>query len=205
MKTVNIFILVLLVTSRLVTAQTPYERLGQKAMTGRSFDSATSYFEKAYASDNTNLNALWMIGYSSFHANDYKKAIDALTKLIELKPTHQMAYYYRGKSEVIWASSNNYLPNLEKEKMFLLAIKDFNTTLEFAPADMKLIHNRGLAYQEYGLLKCLKTNEYYNKSLATNAITLSIIDFQKVLDEYGYRKDIISSIDKSKRAIADLK
>jgi tetratricopeptide (TPR) repeat protein len=205
MKTVNIFILVLLVTSRLVTAQTPYERLGQKAMTGRSFDSATSYFEKAYASDNTNLNALWMIGYSSFHANDYKKAIDALTKLIELKPTHQMAYYYRGKSEVIWASSNNYLPNLEKEKMFLLAIKDFNTTLEFAPADMKLIHNRGLAYQEYGLLKCLKTNEYYNKSLATNAITLSIIDFQKVLDEYGYRKDIISSIDKSKKAIADLK
>jgi tetratricopeptide (TPR) repeat protein len=205
MKTVNIFILVLLVTSRLVTAQTPYERLGQKAMTGRSFDSATSYFEKAYASDNTNLNALWMIGYSSFHANDYKKAIDALTKLIELKPTHQMAYYYRGKSEVIRASSNNYLPNLEKEKMFLLAIKDFNTTLEFAPADMKLIHNRGLAYQEYGLLKCLKTNEYYNKSLATNAITLSIIDFQKVLDEYGYRKDIISSIDKSKKAIADLK
>jgi tetratricopeptide (TPR) repeat protein len=205
MKTVNIFILVLLVTSRIVTAQTPYERLGQKAMTGRSFDSATSYFEKAYASDNTNLNALWMIGYSSFHANDYKKAIDALTKLIELKPTHQMAYYYRGKSEVIRASSNNYLPNLEKEKMFLLAIKDFNTSLEFAPADMKLIHNRGLAYQEYGLLKCLKTNEYYNKSLATNAITLSIIDFQKVLDEYGYRKDIISSIDKSKRAIADLK
>jgi tetratricopeptide (TPR) repeat protein len=205
MKTANIFIFVLLLTSGIVTAQTPYERLGQKAMTGRSFNSAISYFEKAYASDNSNLNALWMIGYSSFHANNYKKAIEALTKLLELKPTHQMAYYYRGKSEVICATTNNSLTFTEKERMLLSAIRDFNVNLEFTPADMKLIHNRGLAYQEYGIIKCNKTNENYNKSLALNAINLSIIDFEKVLDEYGYRKDIITSIDKSKKAIADLK
>jgi hypothetical protein len=62
-----------------------------------------------------------------------------------------------------------------------------------------------LAYQEYGIIKCNKANENYNKSLALNAINLSIIDFEKVLDEYGYRKDIITSIDKSKKAIAELK
>lgn len=205
MKTVNIFILFMLFGSGIVTAQTPYERLGQKAMTGRSFNSATNYFEKAYASDHSNLNALWMIGYSSFHANDFKKAIEALTKLIELKPTHQMAYYYRGKSEVIYATTNQTLSNLEKERMLLNAIKDFNVNLEFTPSDMKLVHNRGLAYQEYGLLKCTKGNENYNRSLALNAINLSIIDFQKVLDDYGYRKDIISSIDKSKKAASELK
>ena len=56
-------------------AQTTFERLGQKAMMGGEFIAAASYFEKAYASDNTNMNALWLMGYSNYHANDYKKCI----------------------------------------------------------------------------------------------------------------------------------
>ena len=186
-------------------AQTPFERLGQKAMMGGQFITAASYFEKAYASDNTNMNALWLMGYSNYHANDYKKCIGAFDKLLAMKPTETGAYYYRGKAKVLLAESIKDFRSLEKDRLLLGAIKDFSTSLELDPSDMKVYQNRGLAYQEYGIFKSQKINGVFNKVAAINALNLSISDFQKVLDENEGRRDIFTQIEKSKQILKDIK
>jgi len=186
-------------------AQTPFERLGQKAMMGGEFITAASYFEKAYASDNGNMNALYLMGYSNYHANDYKKCIGAFDKLLAMKPTETGAYYYRGKAKVLLAESIKDYRSIEKDRLLLGAIKDFTTSLELHPADMKVYQNRGLAYQDYGVYKSQKIAGVFNKIAAINALNLSVNDFQKVLDENEGRKDITSQIEKSKQILKDIK
>jgi tetratricopeptide (TPR) repeat protein len=186
-------------------AQTTFERLGQKAMMGGDFITAASYFEKAYANDNGNMNALWLMGYSSYHANDYKKSIGAFDKLLAMKPTETAAYYYRGKAKVLLAESIKDFRSIEKDRLLLGAIKDFSISLELNPADMKVYQNRGLAYQEYGIYKSQKIVGVFNKIVAINALNSSINDFQKVLDENEGRRDISSQIEKSKQILKDIK
>jgi tetratricopeptide (TPR) repeat protein len=188
-----------------VVAQTTFERLGQKAMMSGQFITAASYFEKAYASDNSNMNALWLMGYSNYHANDYKKCIVAFDKLLAMKPIETGAYYYRGKAKVLLAESIKDFTSIEKDKLLLSAIKDFSTSLELNPADMKVYQNRGLAYQEYGIYKSQKIAGVFNKIAAINALKLSIIDFQKVLEDNESRRDITSQIEKSKQILKDIK
>lgn len=186
-------------------AQTTFERLGQKAMMGGEFITAAGYFEKAYASDNGNMNALWLMGYSYYHANNYKKSIDAFDKLLAMKPTETAAYYYRGKAKVLLAESIKDYRSLEKDRLLLGAIKDFTISLELNPSDMKVYQNRGLAYQEYGIYKSQKITGIFNKTAAINALNSSISDFQKVLDENEGRRDITSQIEKSKQILKDIK
>lgn len=201
-----IFCLGLSVVYGTASAQTSsFERMGQKAMMGGEFNSAAHYFEKAYASDNSNMNALWMMGYSSFHAGDYKKAIHDFDKLIEMKPTEVAAYYYRGKAKILSAEGLKDYQNSEHENLLLGAIKDFSTAIDLTPNDMKLYQNRGLAYQEYGVFKNQRIADVYNKNQAVNAINYSISDFQKVLDKNAERKDIAAQIDKSKQLLIDIK
>ena len=186
-------------------AQNTFERLGQKAMMSGQFITAASYFEKAYANDNSNMNALWLLGYSNYHANEYKKCIGAFDKLLAMKPTETAAYYYRGKAKVLLSESIKDFRSIEKDKLLLGAIKDFSTSLELDPLDMKVYQNRGLAYQEYGIYKSQKIAGVFNKIAAINALNLSISDFQKVLDENESRKDISSQIEKSKQILKDVK
>jgi len=186
-------------------AQTPFERLGQKAMMGGDFNTAASYFEKAYTKDNTNMNALWLMAYSNYHATYYRKSIDAFDKLLELKPTETIAYYYRGKGKVLLSNTIHENPSVGKEKLLLGAIKDFSTSIDLNPSDIKLYQNRGLAYQEYGIYKIQRANSTYNKSAVITAMNASIADLQKVLDENGTRKDILSQITKCKQILTDIK
>lgn len=186
-------------------AQTPFERLGQKAMTGGQFSVAAGYFEKAYESDRSNMNALWLMGYSSYHAADYKKSIEAFNSLLSMKPTETAAYYYRGKAKALYASTLKGTKPVELEKLLYGAIKDFSSALDLSPNDYKLYQNRGLAYQEYALYKSQKTADIYNKTVAVKACNLSIMDLEKVLEESGYRRDIISQIEKSKQLLIDIK
>lgn len=186
-------------------AQTPYERLGQKAMTGGQFSTAADYFEKAYASDRTNMNALWLMGYSSYHAADYKKSIEAFDKLIAMKPTETAAYYYRGKAKILAASAVKEAKSPERERLLLGAIKDFSSALDLTPTDYKLYQNRGLAYQEYAIYKSQKIADVYNKTVAINACNASINDFEKVLEESGFRRDIASQIEKSKQLLTNIR
>lgn len=188
------------------SAQTSsFERLGQKAMMGGEFSTAANYFEKAYATDNSNMNALWLMGYSSFHAGDYKKAINDFDKLIEMKPTEVAAYYYRGKAKVLLSEGLKDYQSSDHETFLLSAIKDFSTAIDLTPTDMKLFQNRGLAYQEYGIFKSQKVADVFNKTAAVNAFNSSISDFQKVLDENAGRRDIASQIEKSKQLLIDIK
>lgn len=191
--------------STIAFAQTPFERLGQKAMTGGQFSVAADYFEKAYANDRSNMNALWLMGYSSYHAADYKKSIDAFSRLISMKPTETAAYYYRGKAKLLYAATITEAKSLDRERALCGAIKDFSSGLDLTPNDFKLYQNRGLAYQEYALYKSQKIAEVYNKSIAVNACNSSISDFQRVLEESGYRRDIMAQIDKSKQMLSDIK
>lgn len=186
-------------------AQTPFERLGQKAMMGGEFITAAGYFEKAYASDNSNMNALWLMGYSNYHANDYKKCIGAFDKLLAMKPTETAAYYYRGKAKVLLSESIKDFRSTEKDRLLQGAIKDFSTSIELNPSDMKVYQNRGLAFQEYGIYKSQKITGVFNKAAAIGALNSSISDFQKVLDENESRRDIISQIEKSKQVLKDIK
>ncbi|TKB96799.1 tetratricopeptide repeat protein [Pedobacter cryophilus] len=188
-----------------VIAQTPFERLGQKAMMGGEFRTAASYFEKAYATDNSNMNALWLMGYSNYHAAEYRKSVDAFNKLITMKPTETVAYYYRGKAKVLLSNSIKDYRSIEKEKLLLSAIKDFSTSIDLNPNDMKVYQNRGLAYQEYGIFKSQKINDTYNKSAVINSMHASITDLQRVLDENGTRKDILNQIEKSKQILAEIR
>lgn len=186
-------------------AQTPFERLGQKAMTGGQFSIAAGYFEKAYESDRSNMNALWLMGYSSYHAADYKKSIDAFNRLLSMKPTETAAYYYRGKAKALYASTFKGAKPVELEKLLYGAIKDFSSALDLSPNDYKLYQNRGLAYQEYALYKSQKTVDIYNKTAAVKACNSSIMDLEKVLEESGYRRDIMAQIEKSKQLLIDIK
>jgi tetratricopeptide (TPR) repeat protein len=194
-----------IISSGTALAQTPFERLGQKAMMEGEFKTAASYFEKAYSTDNSNMNALWLMGYSNYHAAEYKKSVDTFNKLIIMKPTETVAYYYRGKAKVLLSNSIKDYRSIEKEKLLLSAIKDFSTSIDLSPNDMKLYQNRGLAYQEYGIFKSQKINDTFNKSAVINSINASIIDLQKVLDENTTRRDILSQIEKSKQILAELR
>ncbi|MBK0383854.1 hypothetical protein I5M32_12875 [Pedobacter sp. SD-b] len=194
----------IVLSSQLSLAQTPYERLGQKAMTVGNFTNAASYFEKAYDNDHANMNALWLMGYSSYHAADYNKSIAAFDKLIAMKPTETAAYYYRGKAKVLQSSSITDYASKEHEALLLGAIKDFSTAIDLTPEDMKLYQNRGLANQEYAIYKTQKVQGVYNKLVALKYLKTSISDFEKVASTNGERRDITALIQKSKDLINDL-
>lgn len=188
-----------------VLAQTPFERLGQKAMMSGDFENAASYFEKAYSADDSNVNALYLMGYAYYHANNYQKSIESFDKLLALKPAEPIAYYYRGKAKTLLCTQIKDYKSPYKEKLLLGAIKDFSTGINLSPSDMKFYQNRGLAYQDYSLYKSQKINNIYNKGAAVSAATLSINDFEKVIADNVGRKDIQMQIEKSKQLLQDIK
>lgn len=186
-------------------AQTPFERLGQKAMIAADYPSAASYFEKAYAADLSNMNALWLLGYAYYHAAEYRKSISTFDKLLALKPTEIVAYYYRGKAKFLLFGAIKDEHLSEKEALMISAIKDFSTAIDLSPDDMKLYQNRGLTYQQFGIYRSQKIGIGNNKNLAINLLNASIADFQKVLSENNTRKDIVNQIDRSKQVLIDIR
>src|SRR5690606_11561900 len=142
--------------------QESFERLGQRSMMNGDFKNAAIYFEKAYSGDHTNINALYLMGYSSYHAANYRKSIKAFDRLIALKPAEAIAYYYRGKAKM---NLCNQIHDKLPEKITLIqgAIEDFSTGIDLSPYDMKFYQNRGLAYQEYSVYKSQKVHGVYDK------------------------------------------
>lgn len=185
-------------------AQEPFERLGQRSMMNGDFSSAANYFEKAYVADNSNMNALYLMGYSAYHASNYKKSIKAFDKLISYKPDESIAYYYRGKAKLNLFQQIKELNSAEKEPLLLGAIRDFSTGISLSPSDLKFYQNRGLAYQEYGVYKSQKVNGIYNKHAVVSAANSSIADLKKVLAENAARRDIVNQIERSKQILIDI-
>ncbi|HYK76272.1 MAG TPA: tetratricopeptide repeat protein [Daejeonella sp.] len=198
-------LLCFLLLGGVVQAQNAYQKLGQKALIDGDFKLAVLNLEKAIAADSNNVNTLYMLGYSYYHASDYKQAINTLSRLISLRPTENSAYYYRGKARNVMAMETKTLPIPEREKLLLSAIRDFSSAIQIDGEDIKLYQNRALAYRDYGLLKADKTSKVYDKTKATDAFKACIVDFQKVLDINPARKDISALLENAKTNLQNLK
>src|ERR1700744_4087125 len=96
-------------------AQNAYVKLGQQALMNGDFKAAVLQLEKACLVDSTNANALWMLGYSYYHSENYKKSVAAYTKELTLNPTDASAYYYRARAKGYLGKDNLASPS-DKEK-----------------------------------------------------------------------------------------
>jgi tetratricopeptide (TPR) repeat protein len=189
-----------------VYGQNAYFKMGQQAFFDGDFKAAVHHLEKSCIIDSTNTSALWMLGYSYYHADNYKKSIAAYNRVIALKPADASAYYYRARAKSYYAKDNQ-LSDAEKEKYLLGAIVDFTKAISIDPNDsqnnVKCYQNRGIAYREYGEFKLQANSRFYDKVRGVNSLKASIADLEKVLNDNPGRQDISSLIELSKQRLAD--
>ncbi len=176
-------------------SQNAYFKLGQQAFFDGDFKSAVSHLEKSCIIDSTNASALWMLGYSYYHSENYKKSIQAYNKVIAIKPADGSAYYYRARAKSYLAKDNQQ-SDADREKNLLGAIVDFTKAIAIDPNDTqnntKFYQNRAIAYREYGEFKLQANTHFYDKNRGINSLKASINDFQKVLTDNPNRSDISS-------------
>jgi tetratricopeptide (TPR) repeat protein len=184
-------------------SQNAYIKLGQQAYIEGNFKAAIAQLEKGRLIDSTNSNALYMLGYSYYHSDNYVKSITAFTKEIAIEPADAHAYYYRAKAQLrLGTESQN---PAEKEKYLLGAIMDLTKAIAINPVEAKMTsfyQNRGLAYKEYGLFRLQPNTKFFDRARAINAMKAGIADLQKVYDADRSRDDISSLIDISKEKLA---
>jgi tetratricopeptide (TPR) repeat protein len=185
-------------------AQNAYFKLGQQAFFDGDFKTAVNHLEKSCIIDSTNASALWMLGYSYYHSENYKKSISAYTRVIAIKPADGSAYYYRARAKS-YLAKDNQLSEADKEKYLLGAIVDFTKAIAIDPNDtqnnVKFYQNRGIAYREYGEFKLQTSSHFYDKDRGINALKASIADLKKVLNDNPNREDIMSLIELSKEKL----
>jgi len=185
-----------------ISAQNAYVKLGQQALMEGDFKVAVAQLEKACLIDSSNANALWMLGYSYYHSENYKKSIAAYTKEISINPTDASAYYYRARAKG-YLGKDNQVSAVEKEKFLLGSIFDLTKAISIDPNDTrnKYYQTRGIAYREYGVFKLLPNSHCYDKNRGINSLKASITDLEKVLAENPNRTDIAALIDLSKQKL----
>jgi tetratricopeptide (TPR) repeat protein len=200
-------ILSFLIISSFNTAfsQNAYFKLGQQAFFDGDFKSAVSHLEKSCIIDSTNSSALWMLGYSYYHSENYKKSIQAYNRVIAIKPADASAYYYRARAKSYLAKDNQQ-SDADREKNLLGAIVDFTKAIAIDPNDtqnnVKFYQNRALAYREYGEFKLQANSHFYDKNRGVNSLKAAITDFQKVLTDNPNRQDISSLMESAKSKLA---
>lgn len=197
MKRLSIIVSYLIVAAASpVLAQNAYVNLGRQALMDGDFRTAVSHLEKACVVDSNNTNALWMLGYSYYHSENYKKSIAAYSRVIALKPADGMAYYYRARAKG-YLGKDIQAPPAEKEKELLGSIIDFTKAIDIDGTDMKFYQNRAIAYREYGIFKLLSTKPA-DRARGINSLKASIADFEKVLSTDASRTDIEAQMQISK-------
>jgi tetratricopeptide (TPR) repeat protein len=190
----------LIVSSIESSAQSAYLKLGYQAMMDKDFKTAVRQLEKACVVDSNNTNALWMLGYSYFHSENYKKSITAYSRVIAINSTDQAAYFFRSKAKSNMAKDLQ-MPGGEKEKWLLGAIADLTKAILIKSED-SYYQNRGINYKDYAALK-LQSNSY-DKARAVTALKAAIGDFEKVLNSNPSRADISSLMSVCKEKLATL-
>lgn len=201
MKLFKSFLVIFLFAGTAAMAQSSsnsYQALGQKALLDGDFKLAVVQLEKALAEDSTNVNALYMLGYSYYHAENYKSSVAAFTKVISLRPSETSAYYYRAKARAYMANYTTNIANSEREKLLLACIRDFTKAIALNSEDVKFYQNRAVAYHDYGVLKAQKIPRLYDKTRALESLKASIADYQKVLELSPGRKDIQTQLEEAK-------
>jgi tetratricopeptide (TPR) repeat protein len=167
-----------------------------------NFKSAVMQLEKACLIDSTNSNAYWMLGYSYYHSENYRKSIVAYSKAIYINPVDATAYYYRARAKG-YLGKDATLPPQEREKYLLGAIFDLTKAIAIDPSEqLKCYQTRGIAYREYGIFKLQPNARTYDKVRGTNSLRASITDLEKVLNSNPGRSDISSLIDLSREKLA---
>jgi tetratricopeptide (TPR) repeat protein len=202
---VSVILSFLIISSiKTVVAQNAYFKLGQQAFFDGDFKTAVNHLERSCVIDSTNASALWMLGYSYYHSENYKKSIAAYTRVIAIKPADGSAYYYRARAKS-YLAKDSQLSDADKEKYLLGAIVDFTKAIAIDPNDtqnnIKFYQNRGIAYREYGEFKLQTNSRFYDKNRGLNSLKASITDLQKVLSDSPNRQDIISLIELSKEKL----
>ncbi len=193
----------MLITSlETASAQNAYVKLGQQALMNGDFKAAVLQLEKACHIDSTNANALWMLGYSYYHSENYKKSIAAYTRVLSINPIDASAYYYRARAKDYLGKDNQFSP-ADKEKYLLGAILDLTRAISIDPSDSgnKFYQTRGIAYREYGIFKLTASGRYFDKYRGINSLKASIADFEKVLADNPSRVDIATLIDQSRQKL----
>jgi len=180
-------------------AQNSYVKLGQQALMDGDFKAAVVQLEKACLIDSTNANALYMLGYSYYHSENYKKSIVVYNKEIAINPGDAMAYYYRARSKC-YLGKDNQISTAEKEKYLVGAIFDLTKAISIEPNATKY-QTRGIAYREYGIFKLQTAIQPYDRVRGINSFKASINDLQKVLADNPGRTDIEMLIDQSKQKL----
>lgn len=201
----SIIISILVISSiENISAQNAYFKLGQQALMDGDFKAAVTQLEKACLIDSTNANALWMLGYSYYHSENYRKSIAAYTKEISINPTDATAYYYRARAKS-YLGKDNQLSVADKEKCLIGAIFDLTKAISIDPNDTKnkFYQTRGIAYREYGIFKLQASGRFYDKNRGINSLKASISDFEKVLEDNPGRADISALIDISRQKLDD--
>lgn len=171
------------------------------------FKSAVSHLEKSCIIDSTNASALWMLGYSYYHSENYRKSIQAYNKVIAIKPADGSAYYYRARAKS-YLAKDSQLTDADKEKYLLGAIVDFTKAIAVDPTDnqnnTKFYQNRAIAYREYGEFKLQTNSRFYDRNRGINSLKASIVDFEKVLADNPNRQDIITLMESAKNKLANV-
>ena len=181
-------------------AQNAYFKLGRQAFVDGDFKSAVMQLERACVIDSTNADAQFMLGYSYYHSQNYRKSIVAYTKAVTIKPADAASYYYRARAKGYLAKDAQSTP-AEKEKNLLGAIVDFTKAIEIEP-EAKTYQNRGIAYREYAMFKLTPGTHFYDRVRGINSLKASIQDLEKVLTDDPGRNDIAVLLDLSKDKLA---
>lgn len=191
---------ILFTTVGTAAAQNAYFAVGRQAVMDGDFKRAMLLLEKACVIDSTNSDAYWMLGYSHYQKEEYKKCIVAFNKVISLKPAESSAYYYRARAKSFLAKDAN-ASNADKEKALLGAIIDYTKSIDIEPGDMKFYQNRAIAYREYGAFK-MQSSKPVDKARGAASLKASITDLEKVLSINPARADIENQLSLSKEKLA---
>lgn len=177
----------------------PNVRLGQKALIDGDFKAAANHLQKAMPSEANDPDVMYMLGYSQYQIGEYKKALESFSKVIQLLPDHESAYYYRGKANnVLAVQTETKVATANREKMLNQAIADYTKAIELNAGDAKYYQNRGIAYRDLGILRGTAGTANYDKATATAAYDKSIADFEHVLSMTPGKKDIQTEVKKAK-------
>ena len=186
-----------------ILAQNAYFKLGTQAYINADFKAAVMQLEKACLLDSTNSNALYMLGYSYYHSENYAKSIATFTKELAITPTDASAYYFRARAKAN-LGKDVQLPPADREKYLIGAIVDLTKSITISPNTKinSYYQNRGLAYREYGMFKLQANLNTFNKATGIKALKASIADLEKVLAADNTRNDIATQLDLTKEKLA---
>ena len=186
-----------------ILAQNAYFKLGTQAYINADFKAAVMQLEKACLLDSTNSNALYMLGYSYYHSENYAKSIATFTKELAITPTDASAYYFRARAKAN-LGKDVQLPPADREKYLIGAIVDLTKSITISPNTKinSYYQNRGLAYREYGMFKLQANLNTFNKVTGIKALKASIADLEKVLAADNTRNDIATQLDLTKEKLA---